>query len=347
EPVQGGSAVTLLTSATSITDADGGHLASATVQVTSGLFSGDELFVNGQQSGTLDSGAIHVAWDNSNKILTLTGYDTLAEYQTLLGEVSFQETGNDTANLGGHTTRTITWQANDGAIGNPSGTNTQTTNITIDRPPTQATHAVGILEGGSVGPTSAGDTDPDADPIIVTAVQNASNVPGTLGTALTGTYGSLTLKADDTYSYTASNTYAINAAATGSHPTDTFTYTVSDSNGGATNETLAFTIDRPPTAVTHNVNVVESASTGTVSAGDTDPDGDSVTVTALTGGTVGAAKAGAYGSLTINANDTYSYTANNISAINAAATGSHPTDTFTYTVSDGNGGTATETLAFA
>ena len=79
-----------------------------------------------------------------------------------------------------------------------------------------------------------------------------------------------------------------------------------------TNETLEFTIDRPPTAVTHNVNVVESASTGTVSAGDSDPDGDGVTVTALTGGTVGAEKAGAYGSLTINANDTYSYTANSI-----------------------------------
>ena len=135
EPVQGGSEVTLLTPATAITDEDGSYLASATVQVTSGLFSGDELFVNGQQSGMLDGGAVTVSWDNTNKILTLTGYDTLTEYQTLFGEVSFQETGNDTDNLGSHTTRTITWQANDGAIGNPSGTNTPTTTITIDRPP--------------------------------------------------------------------------------------------------------------------------------------------------------------------------------------------------------------------
>ena len=122
EPVQGSSSkTTLLTSPTAITDDDSNHLASATIAITSGIFSGDELFVNGQQSGTLDSGAITVTWDNTNKVLTLTSYDTLTEYATLFGEVSFQETGNDTTNTGTHTARTITWQANDGAVGNPSG----------------------------------------------------------------------------------------------------------------------------------------------------------------------------------------------------------------------------------
>ena len=119
---------------------------------------------------------------------------------------------------------------------------------------------------------------------------------------------------------------------------------MSDGQGGTALETLTFSIDRLPTSATHNVTLVEGTSTSTATAGDSDPDGDGVTVTAVTGGTVGSPLAGSYGTLTLNGNDTYSYDANNTAAINAAPT--DPTDTFTYTISDGHGGTAIETLAF-
>lgn len=73
--------------------------------------------------------------------------------------------------------------------------------------------------------------------------------------------------------------------------------------------------------------------TGNVLANDYDVD-SVLQVTAIAGGAVGAALAGAYGALTINANGTYSY------APNANA---HGVDTFTYSVMDG-GVTRTATL---
>ncbi len=80
-----------------------------------------------------------------------------------------------------------------------------------------------------------------------------------------------------------------------------------------------------------------------------DLDGDSLTVTAVSdtahgAGTVGASLAGTYGHLTLNANGSYSYVADNTAAISSAPTGSHLQDIFSYTVSDGNGGTANASL---
>ncbi len=347
EPVQGSSSHTtplLLTSPTTITDANGDHLASATIAVTSGAFSGDELFVNGQQGSTLDNGAITVSWDNTNKILTLTGYDTLAEYATLFGEVSFQETGNNTANIGTHTARTITWQANDGAVGNPSGTNTATTTVTIDRPPASTTHTINILEGATSGPASLGDTDPDGDTVTVSALTG-----GTVGSPDTGTYGTLTINTNsDTYTYVANNSIS---APTGSHPVDTFTYTVSDGNGGTAQETLKFSINRPPVAAADNYSLNEngnvSGTSGTLGTGvlhnDSDPDGDTFSVSDVNGSTggVGHSVQGLYGELTLNSDGSFTYTADQTGAINGAAPGAPPTDVFTYTIVDSLGDVST------
>ena len=344
EPVQGSSSkTTLLTSPTAITDDDGNHLASATITITSGIFSGDELFVNGQQGGNQDSGAITVTWNNTNKVLTLTGYDTLTKYATLFGEVSFQETGNDTANTGTHTVRTITWQANDGAVGDPSGTNTATTTVTIDRPPASATHTINILEGATSGPASLGDTDPDGDTVTVTAITG-----GTVGSPVSGNLGTLTINNNDTYSYTANSNIS---APIGSHPVDTFTYTASDANGGSTQETLKFSVHRPPVAVADSYSVNENGSdsgtSGTAGTGvlhnDSDPDGDTFTVVDVNGlpGDDSTASPGSDGEPTLNSDGSFTYTADQTGAINGATPGLPPTDTFNYTIADTLGGTST------
>ena len=80
-----------------------------------------------------------------------------------------------------------------------------------------------------------------------------------------------------------------------------------------------------------------------------DLDGDSLTVTGVSdtshgAGSVGTSLAGTYGHLTLDANGSYSYVADNTAAIRSAPTGTHLQDAFTYTVSDGNGGTATASL---
>ena len=94
---------------------------------------------------------------------------------------------------------------------------------------------------------------------------------------------------------------------------------------------------------------------GNVLVNDSDADLDPLSVSALrtgpqggsgTGGIVGAATAGQYGSLILNANGSYSYVADNNNVIvNALTAGQSLTDFFTYTVADGQGGTSQATLA--
>ena len=84
---------------------------------------------------------------------------------------------------------------------------------------------------------------------------------------------------------------------------------------------------------------------GNVLTNDSDKDGDTLTVSAVNGlgGAVGNSVAGTYGHITINSDGTYSYLADN-TAIDSAPTGSHLTDVFSYTASDGFGGTTTTNI---
>jgi hypothetical protein len=136
-----GSAVTLLAAGTTITDADQTQLVSATVKITGGTFSSNENstaddhlgFAAANVTGSLINGTnIHFAYTASTETLTLTGTDSLADYNLALSEVQYFTTGDNPTNYGSNATRTVTWQVNDGAIGNPSGTNTTTTTLNID-----------------------------------------------------------------------------------------------------------------------------------------------------------------------------------------------------------------------
>jgi VCBS repeat-containing protein len=201
------------------------------------------------------------------------------------------------------------------------------------------------------------DTDVDAgDSKTVSAIAfGATN--GTVGSALNGTYGTLTLNADGSYSYLA-NRPAAQALAQGQVTTEVFTYTVRDAAGATSSATLTFTItgtnDTPVAvadvaAVNEDATVTRTTVTGVLS-NDTDADaGDSKTVSAIafgaTNGTVGSALNGTYGTLTLNADGSYSYVANRPAA-QALAQGQVTTETFTYTVRDSAGATSTTTLTF-
>jgi VCBS repeat-containing protein len=199
------------------------------------------------------------------------------------------------------------------------------------------------------------DTDPDSGTTLTVTGISGGGVVG--GAAAQGTYGTLTIAANGTYTYTlnASNP-TINALGAGQSTTDQFTYTISDGNGGTDTATLTITIfgvnDAPdaisdtnwvldvssganPTASGNALtsNSHPGAPTGTFAdVADTDVDtGTTLTVTAISGangaGVVGGSAAtGLYGTLTINANGTYTYTldATN-STINALAPGQSTT----------------------
>ena len=216
-----------------------------------------------------------------------------------------------------------------------------------------------------------GDTDADDSASLTisairTGAEGASGTAGSIGSGLTGTYGTLTVAADGTYTYIADQSAADDLDA-GDTATDVFTYTVSD--GTATDTaTLTITItgvNDTPVAVndTGAVNedatlTVSSAASGVVQDNDTDPDTDDtaaslvVSQIAVSGGSNSAVNSGStynsgtpttvtgtYGQLTIGADGTYTYVANQSAADDLDA-GDTVTDSFTYTISDG---TATDT----
>ena len=90
----------------------------------------------------------------------------------------------------------------------------------------------------------------------------------------------------------------------------------------------------------------DASASGNVLTNDSDVDtGAVLTVSAVTGGTVGSALAGTYGSVTINSDGSYSYTLNDADAdTNALAQGASVSDVFSYTVTDEHGATSTANL---
>ncbi|MDP1611757.1 MAG: VCBS domain-containing protein, partial [Sulfuritalea sp.] len=215
----------------------------------------------------------------------------------------------------------------------------------------------GGVANGTAGTNPSGnvlsnDTDVDTgDTKTVTAITG-----GTLGVAKAGSYGSIVLNADGTYTYTVDNSNAtVQALRTvGDTLTDSFTYTMADAAGATSTATVTVTVqganDTPvgvgdTAAVNEDATVTATAATG-VLANDTDVDsGDTKTVSAIAGGAVGNPLTGTYGTLTLNADGSYSYVANTVAAQMLGA-GQTANESFTYTVSDATGATSTAILSF-
>ena len=220
------------------------------------------------------------------------------------GGVTYTHDGSDT------TADYFTYTVSDGN----GGTATGIVSITIDPLINNAPVAVDDDCNVDVGGTSeinvlANDTDADGDTLTIISVTQGSN--GTV----TITPGGVT--------------YTHDGSATSS---DSFTYTVSDGNGGTAIGVVSMTIgtgaNNVPVAVDDDCNVdIGGTSEIDVLANDTDADGDTLTIISVT--------QGSYGTVTITPGGvTYVH--------DGSATSS---DSFTYAVSDGNGGTATGTVS--
>ena len=280
EAVQGGAVVTLLSGLPNISDPASSTLSSATIKIANAggsAVNGDELFVNGVQNGSVGNG-VTASWNASTSTLTLTGSASIAVYDTLLSEISYQDTGTDTSS-GSHPVRTVTWTVDDG-----TNTYTATSQIAIDRVPVANNDvAMDAVESTITTAAASGvlsnDTDLDGDQLTVTGVSDVAHGAGSVGSSLAGVYGHLTLNANGSYSYVADNSSAINSAPTGSHLQDAFTYTISDGNGGAATATLTITLDRPPVVTAANVALATGHATVAASSlfTDSDPDGNAIT----------------------------------------------------------------------
>ncbi|MGI9213675.1 MAG: tandem-95 repeat protein, partial [Methylococcaceae bacterium] len=125
-----------------------------------------------------------------------------------------------------------------------------------------------------VGNVLANDTDVDTsqNALWISAVRTGSvegaGTAGTLGNPLVGSYGSLTLATDGSYTYTVDNTNSVvNALPVGGVLTDSFNYTVSDGNltdTGVLNVTINGANDAPVLISGATSTVAENAATSTV-----------------------------------------------------------------------------------
>ena len=219
------------------------------------------------------------------------------------------------------------------------------------------------------GDASLNDTDLDASSTLtINAIRlgntEGAGTAGTVGSALTGTYGQLTLQANGSYYYIA-NQAAADALDVGDVDYDYFNYTVTD---GSTSDTGTISIkilgiNDTPTAVNDTNTVGEDQRITILAAGDdalnddTDPDahanlkitnishtnGNTESVTDNTGHADGTTIVGTYGTLTIGSDGSYTYIADQAAA-DALDNGESANDVFTYTISDGEGGTDTATI---
>ncbi|RJF78254.1 hypothetical protein D3877_24415 [Azospirillum cavernae] len=326
---------------TNDTDVDSGDSKTVTA-ITGGTVGQALVSLYGALTLNADGSYSYVV-DNANA--TVQGLRTSSETLT----ETFTYTMEDTAGLTSTATLTITIQGADDAP--------------VASPNSETAIEAGGTSNGTAGANATGnvltnDTDVDSgDSKTVSAVTG-----GTVGGGATGLYGTLTLNANGGYTYVVNDANsAVQALRTSADTlTDSFTYTVSDTAGLTASRILTITIegaDDAPVAVADTATAVEAGGTNNGTAGtnptgnvltnDTDVDsGDAKTVSAITGGTVGQALIGAYGTLTLNANGGYSYVVDNSNATVQALHSSTDTltETFTYTVRDTAGLTASTTL---
>jgi len=154
----------------------------------------------------------------------------------------------------------------------------------------------------------ANDFDPDDDPLTVTSA--------------TSNQGTVAINPDGTLDFTPNQNF--NGPAT-------ITYTITDGNGGTSSATVAINVNPVNDApVANDASIITDEDTpinGSLPAA-TDVDGDEI-IYAL--GT-----AAAHGTVSIGADGTYTYTPN---------ANYHGSDSFTYTVSDDQGGVNTYTVS--
>ncbi|QSJ14991.1 FG-GAP repeat protein [Nostoc sp. UHCC 0702] len=277
-------------------------LAGATITITN-LLDG-----TAESLAATATGNITASYNATTGTLTLSGTDTVANYRQVLASLTY----NNTATSPNTTNRTIEFVVDDGqAFSNTSAVATTTLAFNQNQPPVAVNDAFStgedtILNGNVLiaNPTTP-DSDPNNDTLTVTQVNGNT---ASVGNQITLTNGALlTLNSNGTFNYNPNGQFE--SLAVGATATDSFTYTISDGNGGTSTATVNLTIngvnDAPtgsPTATLSNTaeDTAITITAANLLAGFTDVDaGDTLSVTNLTA---------TNGALVNNLNGTYTFT---------------------------------------
>ena len=178
---------------------------------------------------------------------------------------------------------------------------------------------------------------------LIAAYGSDSDVSDTLtvdSIDTSSTTGQVTDHGDGTFTYDPNGQFEY--LAVGESTTDSFDYTISDGNGGSSTATITITINGAndvPSAVDDSETTDEDSSVTTidlVAANDSDIDTtDVLNVSSIdTSSTTGQVTNNGDGTFTYDPNGQFEY----------LAVGESTTDSFDYTISDGNGGSSTATI---
>jgi len=304
------------------------------------------LTLTPQQAVDLEAGlSLTAAGGNTNTGSVAWSYDVADSKFDFLaaGEVltlTYLATVND--NHGGVISKPITVTI--------TGTNDAPTVAAVDAG-TLTDSAVNDGFGNLTGTLVGYDPDHDETASLSYGALDLTGHP--VNSAIAGQYGSLTVNADGTWSHVA-NATVINALHAGSY-TETFTVQTTDVHNAVGTAVLTVHVnganDTPTLADVAAGTLTDSAAndsfndlTGELTGNDRDS-GETATLQYAAiddGNPVHTAVAGHYGSLTVNADGTWTYVPD-AAAINALHAGSY-TDTFTVQTTDVHGASATAAL---
>ena len=191
--------------------------------------------------------------------------------------------------------------------------------------------------GDTLRATSIGVTGSEGAPATITAETDG---------VATGTYGTLTLKADGSYSYVADGA-AYDALKATDTEEDSFDYAVADGAGGTSSAKIKVTVtgvNDAPVAADDAATAGSIAEGASLLANDSDVDGDALAVgtVGVTGSeadpasvtAAGTVVEGTYGFLTVKSDGSYAYSTK-AEAAGSIPVGTSMEDSFDYTATDG------------
>jgi len=346
---ESGTAVSIADPTALITDTDNAILAAASV-VLSNAQTADQLSIGGMVLTNGATGSIggigYTVLDTGGQIsVAFSGTASKAAYASALEAVAFANTSHNPSSLD----RLINISVNDGI----SSSNISVATIHVvpvnDPPVETAPAALSTNVNTPLAITGLAVSDIDANGGLETVTLAAGSGTLTLGSKAGLVFETGDGTADPVMTFTGS-VAQINAAianvtyspVAGTIGADSVTFATSDNGntgGGAQSvtQTVAISVlDVPPIANADSFGVVAGATTNlSVLANDTGVSGFTLGVTAINGTPLSAG-----GTVTLASGTVLALNANG--SIGAAApVGSFASDSFTYTITDGHGGTAT------
>jgi hypothetical protein len=225
-PYTENAAATAIDPGLTVTDPDSTNLTGATVAITANFASGQDVLAFTNQLG------ITASYNSGTGVLTLTGTTTVANYQTALRSVTYQNSSDNPSTA----TRTVTFTANDGTT-----TSSATRGI-----------AVSAVNDAPVNTVPGGQGTAQNTPLVFSTVNsNAISVAdvdagtNTIQVTLTATNGTLTLSGTSGLSFAFSDGNGTGAGDGTADATMTFRGTLANVNaalnGMSFNPTSGFT----------------------------------------------------------------------------------------------------------